>query len=267
LFLHLVVAHEIGHSAITIHGLAGTVWMNAPDQAVTRRLVGEAVSEYKSATGASDPVAVAAVSAIIRSWFTECLCDLLALSFLGPSFVVTMAAFSTPFGGPEPSSTHPPFTLRTKLLVEHLNARGWRPTLEKQIPRTFGWIEDIASRPADTAGSPYFARVGEIVERAATTMQSVVAQHLGVAQFEPAEFDPVAEELAELLEADILPAQLVDKRPANRKAILLAGMLRGFQKYGDDPASLPTIVADRGYQRFLTKALEMSAVLERWKGT
>jgi hypothetical protein len=264
LFLHLIVAHEIGHSAITEHDLAGKVWTKDPDPSGTQKLVGDAVSGYMTVESASQASAVGTIGAIIRSWFTECLCDMLALGVLGPSFLVTLAAFGTPFGGPEPSDTHPPFTLRTKLLIDRLDAWGWRPLLEKQIPSTFRWIESIASTAQEAGYRTYFDRVFEVINRNSQTMGGVVDQHIGNARFEPKDFDPVAEELGMLLDRDILPAQLLDRASADRRAILLAGMLRGFRKHGDDPAAVPLIVADRSFQRFLMKGLEMSAVLERW---
>jgi hypothetical protein len=40
--------------------------------------------------------------------------------------------------------------------------------------------------------------------------------------------------------------------------------LHAFKEAGDHPASLVKITADRSFQAFLAKALEMSAVLEKW---
>jgi hypothetical protein len=40
--------------------------------------------------------------------------------------------------------------------------------------------------------------------------------------------------------------------------------MHAFAKHGDEPVALASIVGDRDQQRFLTKALEMSVVLERW---
>jgi hypothetical protein len=67
------------------------------------------------------------------------------------------------------------------------------------------------------------------------------------------------------LEHRILPAQLIDRTAAPLRSIVFAGWVHAFVVHGDQPVKLAEVVGDRDQQRFLTKALEMSAVLEQWE--
>jgi hypothetical protein len=265
LFLHLIIAHELGHSAIAEHDLDQQVYKRDPDPAATAALLTPAVGEYISVEGGTPTAARGRLRVTLRNWLTEIICDSLALAFLGPSFLFTAAAFSTPFGGPEPSDTHPPFTLRMSLLIDRVDAWGWRETIEKEAPQTFKWIESSASRPQQAGPRAYFLRLEEAIKQLAPTINGIVEDHLGDQHFKPEAHEPVAGELRSLLEHTILPAQLIDRTAASRRSITLAGWLHAFTVHGDEPVKLAAVVGDRDQQRFLTKALEMSAILERWE--
>lgn len=264
LFLHLIIAHELGHSATTEFGIVDSIFGEDPDPAQTRAELAAAVVAYTTAEGATPPVARAKVRAILRKWLTELICDGLALGFFGPSFLYTAAAFSTPFGGPEPSDTHPPFTLRTTFLLRHLDTWGWESHAKAATPATWKWIERAAGLPLLAGRRTYYLRLEETLKRLLPVVTQVLADHLGDDRFAPAAFDEVSDELKTLLEHDILPAQLLDRSAAGRRAIIFAGWLQAFNKHGDGAAGLAAIVGDRALQRFLSKALEMSVVLERW---
>jgi hypothetical protein len=265
LFLHLIVGHEIGHAVIAEKGLDNDVFAQDPDPPRTQQLLQNAVQEYESVESQPPAVARARIAASLRSWVTELLCDHLAFGFLGPSFLLTAAVFSTPFGGPEPSATHPPFTLRTRLLMDRVDSWGWRSTLEASIPRTFGWIEAGSHVPQEAGARTYFQRLEEVIAALSTTIEGVVGNHLSTHRFEASEYDATATELRDLLTHGVLPAQLQDESAADHRSLVLAGWLEALDQRGDDPSTLPSIVGDRELQGFLTKSLEMSAVLDRWQ--
>jgi hypothetical protein len=265
LFLHLIVGHEIGHAVVTENALDDEVFSRDPDQAQTQGLLQTAVQEYESVESQPPAVARARIAATLRSWVTELLCDHLAFGFLGPSFLLTAAVFSTPFGGPEPSETHPPFTLRTRLLMERVDSWNWRPTLEASIPATFGWVEAGGQVPQEVGVRTYFLRLEEVIDALSTTIAQVVDDHLSANRFEPTAYDSSATELRDLLTHGVLPAQLRDQSAADHRSLVLAGWLEALTQSGDDPGALPGIVGDRELQGFLTKSLEMSAVLDRWQ--
>jgi hypothetical protein len=265
LFLHLIIAHELGHSAVTEHKLVQEVLRRDPDRPTTATTLGDAVDEFVTANRVTRAAATGMIRAMVRNWLTELICDGLATAILGPSFLFTAAAFSTPFEPTESSDTHPPFTLRTRLLIERLDAAGWRPLLERAAPSTFNWIETTRTRPMP-ARAAYFDRLEEALERLAPTIHGVITRHVSGGEFLPAAHDPVEDELARLLDANILPAQLLDRSAVPRRSIILAGWTDSFIKHGDEPEKLAEIVGDRDQQRFLTKGLEMSVILDRWAG-
>ncbi len=264
LFLHLIIAHELGHSAIAEHNLDQEVYGRDPDPTATRDTLNLAVAEYVSHEGGTPAAARGRLRVILRNWLTELICDGLAAGFLGPSYLFTAAAFGAPFHGPEPSETHPPLTLRTHLLIEQLTSWGWSSLIESAVPETHAWILDTSTRPQQAGHRTYFLRLEEAIRRLSTAIEDVVSTHLGAELFRPDAHAPNADELSALLERDILPAQLLDRSAAPRRSIILAGWVHAFAKHGDEPVSLASIVGDRDQQRFLTKALEMSVVLERW---
>lgn len=162
LFLHLIIAHELGHSAVNERKLDQEVLKQDPNNAATAAILAPAVGEYVAVVGGATTNATARgiLRAILANWLAGIICDGLALAFLGPSFVFTAAAFSKPFGGPEPSNTHPPFTLRTKLLIERLDAWGWRKPVEEAAPEIFQWIENLAETTSTNRSPQLLLKTG-----------------------------------------------------------------------------------------------------------
>jgi hypothetical protein len=265
LFLHLIIAHELGHSAVTEQKLDQEVLKQDPNQAATAAILGPAVAEYVAVMGGTNAAARGSLRAILSNWLTEILCDGVALAFLGPSFVFTATAFSKPFGGPEPFETHPPFTLRMKLLIERLDAWGWRNAVEEAAPEIFTWIEDLANQDQQPGRHQYFLRLEEAINQLAPVIHQLVEDQVSTDRFAHAGHAPLADQLATLLEHSILPAQLLDRTAAPLRSIVFAGWVHALAVHGDEPVKLAEAVGDRDQQRFLTKALEMSAILDRWE--
>lgn len=119
----------------------------------------------------------------------------------------------------------------------------------------------------DTQGKSYYQTLGSLIVQLSPSIEAVVAEHLGDGLFRPEVFASQAEEISALLDAGILPAQHRDRSAIERRSILLAGWLNRIATGGDGPGRLPEVVAERDFQAFLAKALEMSAVLERWPET
>lgn len=268
LFLHLIIAHELGHSVIYEENLTDDVYNAAPPSA--RTLLDQTVTEYESIEQVAAPLAATQVSAILRNWIDEVICDGIATGLLGPSFLLTAATFDTPFGGPRPSPTHPPFNLRTRSMLDRLASWGWRSILEGGVPKAIlDWIDHRASVPQDAGTQLYYITLERVLDELAPAIESEITHHLGSDLFQPGDYADdeglPAGELRELLDHNVLPAQLADGSSADGRAILLAGWLHALAQRVDEPASLVEAVADRDYQRFLAKALEMTTVLEKWR--
>jgi hypothetical protein len=265
LFLHLILAHELGHSAIQEHRLIELAATSHSDQAGLQARIGQAVTEFETIEARTNAESLVAVRGLITNWLAEVLCDALAVGFLGPSFLFTAVAFGTPFGGPIPTGSHPPHSLRTRLLLTYLSSWGWRPLLEAHVPRILQWLDETAATPIDASGKTYFETLEQAVEELGPTIEQVVENHLGDGLFSIETYEEQAEEIRGFLSEKVLPAQLLDRSPTDRRSTLLAGWLRAFAETGDEPSALPAVVADRDFQSFLSKALEMSAVLQRWE--
>lgn len=259
LFLHLLIAHELGHSVVPAAGLVGGVRKRDADEQTTGKILAEAVDSYRMKHNTTEKEARVQIATILRDWLTELLCDALGLAFLGPSFLFAFAAFSTPFEQTAHES-HPPFGLRTETLIAHLDAAGWRNIAESVAPNTVAWIVGATATPKDPE-HPYFEQLEAVTRHLAAALTAVARDHVGDAMFSH-DADEVRE-LTELLNERVLPAQ-IEEVPADRRSIVLAGWTYAFLTRKDEPASLADITADREHQRFLTKALEMSIVLDTW---
>src|SRR5581483_4194490 len=119
----------------------------------------------------------------------------------------------------------------------------------------------------DSDGKTYFDTLGSLIGDLAPTIESVVSEHLGAKLFTPSLYEAQETEIAAFLDLEILPAQQPGGAPFDRRAILLAAWLHMLEEKGATPDKLPQVVGERGFQGFVAKALEMSAVLERWPET
>jgi hypothetical protein len=267
LFLHLMFAHEFGHHVIDQSRLDEDVLNGDPNPADNLASANAAIVAYRNfhQNKVSEARARGVVVQSLVSWINELICDGIAFGVLGASYLLSFGAISPPFGGPEPGATHPPFPIRARFLIRLVDDWDWRPLLESRIPKTFAWLEQTAKRLQETGKMTYFLYLEEIVDRLGETIRDVIDARLGPQRYTRDEYEQQADQLLALLEHNVLPAQLDDQSPADRRAILLAGWLNAFAKHKDDPAAFIDLVADTGYQRFLTKALEMSIVLEQWK--
>lgn len=267
LFLHLLIAHELGHSVIRERDLLPKVADRAVGSVDIPRRLGDAVKQAVDIEQMDAFDATGSIGACFVRWLTEAVCDALALAFLGPSFLLSVTTFLTPFAGPRPSRTHPPNNLRMQLLLGYADIWGWRPLLEEKLPATLAWFDAIASEGMDSEGKTYFDTLGSLIGDLAPTIESVVSEHLGESLFTPGLYRAQESDIDAFLDLEILPAQQPGGAPFDRRAILLAAWLHMFGEKGATPDKLPQVVGERGFQGFLAKALEMSAVLERWPET
>jgi hypothetical protein len=267
LFLHLLIAHELGHSVISEHELLPLIATRAAASVDIPKKLGEAITQAVEIENMDGQEATATLQGVFVKWLTEAVCDALALAFLGPSFLLSVTTFLTPFAGPRPSPTHPPNNLRMQLLLGYADTWGWRPLLQSNATETLAWFDAIASEEMEAQGKSYYETLGSVIAELAPTIEGVVAEHLGERLFTPATYEAQAEEISAFLALEVLPAQHRDGSPIDRRAVLLGGWLHMFSQKGATPDKLPEVVGERNFQAFLAKALEMSAVLERWPKT
>lgn len=263
LLFHPIFVHELGHTAIDEHDLADRVLDNDPDRTDFGTAYANAVAAFAADEAIQPTEAAALIDEGLAYWLEEVICDALALLFLGPSYLLSFAAFGLSMSRSEPSSDHPPLTLRLALLLAALEFDGWLEILRPTIPRTLAWLEDLASTPADP-GNRAIDFFRDAMVALWPTVYREMKTYLNAGVYDPAAFEAVAAAIDERLTLWILPAQLEDGSPADRRALLLAGWLHLIGGAGDDPSAIAAILKRRRFHDFLAKALEMSAVAEKW---
>jgi hypothetical protein len=261
-FLHLIAAHELGHGAVLERDLIQGVKTAHGDLTPVYAKLSDAANALHNATALDLTLATAEVTRVFRNWLEELLCDALALSYLGPSFLLASATFGVQFSGSTPGSSHPSNAFRTHLLLEQLDAMGWTSEFQEELPQVHSWLADIASKPMDPSAGAHYEHIQDALDLLAATIRHVT--DLRDLAFTPNAFTDRAE-LAELISARILPAQLLNGKPTRRRSVIYAGWLHAFGEAGDHAANLARITADRSLQAFLTKALEMSVILQKWE--
>jgi len=273
ILLHPVFVHELAHEAVDRHALRDLVYGRHPDIDDLNSRFGEAVAaavEHQQAiTGQAPSAEEAAVMlrGALNGWLEELLCDHLALGYLGPSYLLAAAAFLLPVSSTEPSGTHPPSSLRARLLLDFLDDLNWREFLDSRIPTIMEWLQAVTAQSPRGPVPDHVSFVQAAVVELAEPMRRVTTEHLGSATFHPAHYTSVAEQLEPMLENQVPPVQLQTGGAAGRREILVASWLHSLTRFGADTASLNSALADLELQRFFAKALEMSFVLEHWRST
>jgi hypothetical protein len=262
LLLHPLFAHEIAHSAVyefdlwsrfATQVLATPSVVQQFDEEVELILVGQpGQSELKVRQQLRDAM---------RGWVTEVLCDLLAVEAGGPSFLWAAAAFGLPINRSEPSDTHPPMTLRIKLILDRLIEKGWEELVTKAAPK----VKKALSEVSQDANAELLAPAGFLRKTILDNMdwlRKTASQRVGPGSLEP-EVSDEAKEAAALLRLLILPVG-GSQQPLTPRAILLGGWLEGLRRHGDGIRSVVKAQADPGLQSLVGKGIEMSTVAANW---
>jgi hypothetical protein len=271
LLLHPVFIHELSHDAVGRHNLRDRIFaqydnLDALDQQFTQAVAALVqFQENSTETAISEEEAAVMLRGLLNGWLDELLCDQLALTYLGPSYLLAATAFLLPVGRKQPSATHPPASLRLSLMLRFLQAMEWRPEVDERIPSIARWLDSIANQGPQTEQADYLQFVHSAVAMLANPMRQVASDHLGKAVLTPDDYKSQSQELGALLRHGVLPAQLEGGAPADRRAVLIAAWFHALERSGDEPLSITAALEDTESQRFFAKALEMSFILEEWR--
>ena len=261
-FLHPIFAHELGHSSVELYGLDKQVIARMKATGGYSSRFEQAVETVLAQVPGADPLAIEdQIDAMLKDWCTEVLCDAMGIEIAGAPFLYALATFLMPLGYGEPGSEHPPNTVRIRLAIDHLFARGWEAHLRAKVPGILGWLETIAADAVAPLHDPsLFLR--ELIVAHAGDVRDVAASRVGADAVDVPGCVDAATRTVELLRLHILPVE--KEGVPGRRGILCGGWLRAFEQHGDSPEGLVAAIADDGLQELLGKALELATVVEAW---
>lgn len=264
LLLHPLFAHEIGHSTVYKFELVerfGREVMSDPD---FKQRVRDEAQRVMTELAPTDSLVTLRrkLRKNLRNWVKELLCDLLAAEAAGPAFLWAVAAFGLPLNRSEATFTHPPTTLRVKLILDLLDRNGWRSFCEEKAPKMTSLLDEVAADAGTVLGRPSDFLRDEILAQA-EWLRATAAERVGERRLTP-DVAGEANEVTELLDRLILPVG-PDESPFQPRAIMLGGWLHALSDSGDSPEGLVGAPKDRRLQNLIGKAIEMSVVLNTWE--
>lgn len=263
LLLHPLFAHEIGHSTVykfkLIERFGSEVMSDAAFKERVRDEAGRVMAELSP--GISQLRLRRELRENLRNWIKELLCDLLAVEAVGPTFLWAVGSFGLPLNRSEPTFTHPPTTLRIKLILDLLERNGWIDFCEDAAPEIMGLLREVAADATEKLGRPWDFLRDEVLAQS-DWLRGVVSERVGDQQLRPVVGEE-AKRAADLLDHLILPVG-PDECPFKPRAIMLGGWLHALRDQ-DSPEGLVSVQKDRRLQDLVGKAIEMSTVLTSWE--
>lgn len=198
----------------------------------------------------------------LRGWIEELLCDHLAIEASGPAYLWAFAGFVLPLSYADEHSVYPPNTLRVKLALDLLDARGWSPYMEAIGPEVLRWLKEVGNEASGPMGPPYSFLRDETVRRS-DLLRTAALEQLTKDPLRPDTAVAGSEEAAGLLRQLILPVGLDEALPP--QSILLGGWQEGIHLHGDSASGLVAALDDSRLQNLIGKAAEMSTVVDVWR--
>lgn len=246
-----ILAHEVGHSVQLEYHLVESALAKG-DSGALDALQQQCLSE------AAVPDA-AGWKAQLSGWIEEVLCDVIATVLTGPSMLFASAAF-LPAPDVRPLGTHPPPSDRIGIIIELLRSDGWLTFLQPRCPTVLAWLDQLAARTAVTDPRERFLR--ESLDMLTPALIETARQHVGTV-FTATEYAKQHDDLTKLLDARVPPSQLHDSEVSSWSLVLCAWLF-AFKRDGDNSDTLASAVADREFNRFVLKAIELARLVELW---
>ena len=246
-----LLVHEIGHTAILQADLGSTAMSHASND--LNALLAQHVSALETETRFK-------VHTQLVRWVDELLCDALATSICGPSYLYAAASFLPATAHDDPTSSHPFPSDRLRFCLAGLEANGWSDFMTTTCPETIGWLQGRATAGEPTSAQERFLR--DACEALAPAIESTVANHVPVA-IDSEAYAEIAPHALDQLRMSV-PASEINQEPIGPWQILLLGWQRSFELYGDSPTTLAQAPNDNDMSRVLLRAIEMAQVRRLW---
>lgn len=232
---HAILAHEIGHAALTVPSmievLTGNVIAVLEDGPFADD---DTFAQWYEQSGLGDMSAMAGddIDDMLTHWVEECFCDLFGLVVLGPAFFAAHCSLLTALDpqGLSPGDDHPPNVVRFDLLTKAAASLQWT------APQAF-WKPVTDALPH----IPEWARcfTGEQIEAVVTALQRIL-EPLGPSLYRPprpAELEQLTASIARAVPptgAGITAGGAVTLSPLDFRVILFAGWLCWYRQDNPD---------------------------------
>lgn len=248
-----ILAHEVGHQAVTQSDLGNKV-MSACAQ--------DLQPLFDAALASGEGLQAHPLRRQLRLWVDELTCDALAAVLCGPGFLFAATAFLPVSSSGTVESTHPFPRERIRLTLELLRDRGWADALTADTPSVIDWLDAVSVRtPPESARERFLL---DALDVAAPHVQRVALEHLNGAGLDPAAFAGLKDELGQMLDKGVPPAQVAG-RPVGHWNIVAAAWFYRVAAGGDTPRAVAQGAADALTNGRVLKAIELSRIVELWE--
>ena len=236
---HAILAHEIGHAALTVPSMIDELCTNVIATLEDGPFLDAHTFRHwyeKSGLGDMSNLSDDSIVDMLDCWVEECFCDLFGLLVLGPSFLAASHSLLSAIDpqGLSPGDDHPPNVVRFDLLSKAANQLDWNK------PTGF-WEAVCTSLPRIPSWASFFTE--EQIAQAITALQRIL-EPLGNALYRPIETKEL-ERLVEHITRAVPPTSVclepngeVTLRPLDFRAVLFAGWLCWYCKETPGPTFL-----------------------------
>jgi hypothetical protein len=245
-----ILAHEVGH----------TCWQRGLGQKLQATLDAVAVeAQLQIAVQAGVPPSL--VMEQFASWLQELMCDALAATLTGPSFLFASTVF-LPAVGQAVLGTHPYPRDRVAFTLRLLDRYSWTPLLKDLVGDVFDWCSDLAASP-DLTNTPLESALRGAIRIAEPAIMELAERTAG-SQVTAMQMFTAREDLFAHLDLEIPPVATVGN-PISAWLLISAGWIHEIRQRAEEgPAALPSIAVDPRLNRFLLKAVELSGIVRLW---
>lgn len=248
-----ILAHEVGHQAVTQSDLGNRV-MSA--------CAHELQPLFDRALASGEGLQAHPLRRQLRLWVDELICDALAAVLCGPGFLFAATAFLPVSSSGKVDSTHPFPRERIRLTLELLRNCGWSDMLTGHSQNVIDWLDAVSVRtPPESAREQFLL---DALDVAAPHVQRVALEHLNGVGLDPATFAGLRDELGQMLDMGVPPAQVAG-RPVGHWYIVAAAWFYRVAAGGDTPRSVAQGAADAITNGRVLKAIELSRIVELWE--
>jgi hypothetical protein len=251
-----LVAHEVAHTAVNERLLAEL------QKASAGKAEAILVAHLASVGQAEGSPTAIQWAGLFQSWCNELLCDAVALALTGPSFAFAFAAYLPPTNFAI-VNTHPPLRDRMAFHLSGLTLLGWDDVLDERCPAIQQWMVD-ASQNLILTNNPAESFLREAMVAIQDDIFSVAFSHVKT-QLSPSEVVPLLAESVSGFQVGI-PWVEIGAKVLSAWQVILSGWFAAIAERGDNELCLGAASNDDRFNALLVKALEMSSIVQAWRG-